>query len=106
MNPWVLIIISGILEIGWAYTLKLSEMYTKPTYAVANIIIMIVSLYLMTSALKHLPLGTAYAVWVAIGSLGVALIGILFLGESKSFLRIAFLLIVIFGVVGLKFTTP
>lgn len=106
MNPWILIVLSGLIEIGWAYTLKLSEMYTKPLYAGINIVLMVVSLYFLTTALKEIPLGTAYAVWVAIGSLGVALLGIMVLGESKSIIRIIFLLIVIFGVVGLKFTTP
>lgn len=105
MNSWIFIVLSGLIEIGWAYTLKLSEMYTKPIYAGINIILMIVSLYFLTTALKEIPLGTAYAVWVAIGSLGVALLGIMILGESKSIIRIIFLLIVIFGVIGLKFTT-
>ncbi|MDR2545552.1 MAG: QacE family quaternary ammonium compound efflux SMR transporter [Methanobrevibacter sp.] len=107
MNPWILIILSAILDIGWGYTLPLlSEMYTKPVYTALNLIFLIGSMYLMTEALKKLPLGTAYAVEVAIGSLGIVIIGMLFLRESRSLLRIIFLLIVIFGVIGLKFTTP
>ncbi|MCC7562150.1 DMT family transporter [Methanobrevibacter arboriphilus] len=64
MNPWIFIVLFGLIEIGWAYTLKLSEMYTKPLYAGINIILMIVSLYFLTKTLKKIPLGTVYAIWV------------------------------------------
>jgi quaternary ammonium compound-resistance protein SugE len=106
MNPWVLLIIAGISEIAWALSLKFSEGYTKPLMTIINLALMVFSLSLLSIALKEIPLGTAYAIWTAIGAVGVAIVGIVFLGESRSFIRVVFISIIIVGIVGLKFTTP
>src|SRR5690349_4729422 len=105
MNPWILLIIAGLLEIGWAITLRYSESFTNIFYSVLNIIFLVVGLYLLAMALEEIPLGTGYATWTAIGTVGVVLVGIMFLGESKSLLRLSFLAIVIIGIIGLEFTT-
>ncbi|KZX11537.1 DMT family transporter [Methanobrevibacter filiformis] len=106
MNPWILLTIAGISEIAWALTLKFSEGYTKPLMVVINLIVMVFSLVLLSIALKSIPIGTAYAVWTAIGATGVAIVGMMFLGESSAFIRIFFILVIIIGIIGLKFTTP
>lgn len=105
MNSWIYLIIAGIAEIGWALGLKFSDGFTKPLISIITLILMIVSLVLMSFSLKGIPLGTAYACWTAIGAVGVAIIGILFFGESKSFIRIVCIFLVVLGIVGLKLSS-
>ncbi|MDR0901063.1 MAG: multidrug efflux SMR transporter [Methanobrevibacter sp.] len=105
MNSWIYLIIAGIAEIGWALSLKFSEGFTKPLMAITTLILMIISVILMSISLRGIPIGTAYACWTAIGVVGVAIIGIVFLGESKSFIRIACIFLVIIGICGLKLSS-
>ncbi|WP_187261060.1 DMT family transporter [Pontibacter beigongshangensis] len=100
---WLYLILAGICEIGWAFGLKYSEGFTKPVISVVTVAVMIVSFILLAQAMKTLPLGTAYAIWTGIGAAGTAILGMFFLGEPKDIMRILCLLMIVAGVVGLKF---
>src|SRR5215213_8413852 len=99
---WFLLITAGLLEIVWAIALKYSDGFTRLWPSVIGLIAALVSFVLLTMALKSLPVGTAYAVWVGIGTLGVALTGMIALGESTSPIRLSLLALILFGVAGLK----
>ena len=99
---WIFLLIAGLLEIGWAIGLKYTEGFSRLWPSVGTVLCMIASFVLLGVALKTLPIGTAYAVWTGIGAAGTALIGILFLGEPRDAARIACLLLIVAGVVGLK----
>ncbi|WP_407352925.1 quaternary ammonium compound efflux SMR transporter SugE [Luteimonas sp. R10] len=100
---WILLIVAGLLEIVWAIALKQSDGFSRLWPSVLGLATAAISFALLTLALKDLPAGTAYAVWVGIGALGVAAVGILALGESASPARLGCLLLILIGVVGLKF---
>ncbi|MCG3149627.1 MAG: Quaternary ammonium compound-resistance protein SugE [Verrucomicrobiae bacterium] len=97
---------AGILEIGWAIGLKYTQGFTKLWPSVATIAGMIASFGLLSAALKTIPIGTAYAVWTGIGAAGTAAIGMLILGESRDVMRIVCLVLIVAGVVGLRFFAP
>ncbi|NZA27178.1 multidrug efflux SMR transporter [Luteimonas sp. SJ-92] len=99
---WILLIVAGLLEIVWAIALKQSDGFTRLWPSVLGLVTAAISFVMLTLALKDLPAGTAYAIWVGIGALGVAAVGILALGESASPLRLACLLLILLGVVGLR----
>jgi quaternary ammonium compound-resistance protein SugE len=103
--PWIYLLIAGLLEIGWAVGLKYTEGFSKLWPSVATVLCMIASFALLAAALKTIPIGTGYAVWTGIGAAGTALIGILFLGESRETARLVCLVLIVAGVVGLKFTS-
>jgi quaternary ammonium compound-resistance protein SugE len=100
---WLYLILAGICEIGWAFGLKYSEGFTKPVVSVVTVAVMILSFVLLAQAMKTLPLGTAYGIWTGIGAAGTAILGMFFLNEPKDLMRILCLLMIIAGVVGLKF---
>lgn len=100
---WTFLIIAGILEIGWAIGLKYTEGFSRLWPSVATLGAMIVSIALLSIALKTIPVGTGYAVWTGIGAAGTAIIGMVFLGESRETLRMLCILLIIAGVLGLKF---
>lgn len=102
---WAYLILAGIFEIIWAYSIKLSEGFTKLTPSIITIIFMILSFGLLAVAMKTLPLGTAYTVWVGIGAVGAFLIGIFFLNEPMGLLRLLAAASIVFGVVLMKLTT-
>ena len=102
MLAWVYLIAAGLLEVVWARALDRSEGFTRLSPSLIGIAGAAVSFYLLSLALKSLPLGTAYAVWVGMGAVGVALAGILLNGESPTLLRMMFLLLIVIGIVGLK----
>ncbi len=102
-TAWIYLILAGICEIGWAFGLKYSEGFTKLGVSIITVLVMILSFVLLAQAMKTLPLGTAYASWTGIGAVGTALIGIVFLDEPRDLLRILCLLLIVAGVVGLKF---
>lgn len=102
---WLILVIAGLLETAWALLLKLSEGFSRPGPTVAFVICLILSMYLLSVALKSLPVGSAYAVWTGIGAAGTAIVGMLWLGESKDLLRILSLLLLIAGIIGLQLTT-
>jgi quaternary ammonium compound-resistance protein SugE len=99
---WVYLVLAGICEIGWAFGLKYSQGFSKFGVSVATVLIMILSFVLLAQAMKHLPLGTAYATWTGIGAAGTAILGIVFLNESRDLIRVFCLLLIIVGVIGLK----
>jgi quaternary ammonium compound-resistance protein SugE len=99
---WGILVGAGLLEIVWAIALKHTDGFTRFWPSVIGLTAAVVSFVLLSTALKSLPVGTAYAVWVGIGALGVALAGIVALGESASLLRLGFLALLLIGIVGLK----
>src|SRR5688572_7071721 len=101
-NAWLMLVLAGLLEIGWAIGLKFTEGFTRLWPSVATVICMIFSFILLAAALKSIPVGTAYAVWTGIGAAGTALVGMIILGEPRNLLRIACLFLIVAGVVGLK----
>ena len=102
---WTYLVIAGLLEIGWAIGLKYTEGLSRLWPSVATLCAMIASFGLLSAALKTIPVGTGYAVWTGIGAAGTAIIGMAFLGESRELLRILCLMLIVAGVVGLKFAS-
>lgn len=103
---WFLLIAAGLLEIVWAIALKYADGFTQVWPSVIGLVAAFVSFVMLTMALKSLPVGTAYAVWVGIGTLGVAVTGMVALGESTSPLRLSLLALILIGVAGLKIIEP
>lgn len=103
--PWVLLIIAGLLEAGWAIGLKFTKGFTRPVPSVLTIIGIVASMYLLAVAARTLPIGTAYAVWVGIGTVGAAILGMTLLGEPATAWRIFFLALLMVAIIGLKLST-
>ena len=103
---WTCLVIAGLLEIGWAIGLKYTEGFSRLWPSIATICAMIGSFNLLAAALKTIPVGTGYAVWTGIGAAGTAIVGMAFLGESREMLRILCILLIIGGVLGLRFVSP
>jgi quaternary ammonium compound-resistance protein SugE len=99
---WFLLFIAGLLEVCWAIGLKYTDGFTKFWPSVATVVSMVASFVLLGLAMKNLPVGTAYAVWVGIGALGTAILGIVLFGESAQMLKILSLILIFAGIVGLK----
>lgn len=99
---WIFLFFAGLFEIGWAIGLKFTEGFTRLVPTLLTAISMIVSLGLLGLALKTLPVGTAYAVWTGIGTVGTALLGIWLLGEPATALRLSCIGLIVAGIVGLK----
>ena len=99
---WIILVCAGLLEIAMAISLKESEGFTKPVESVATIVTMGISFWLLSLAMKELPLGTAYAVWTGIGAAGAFVVGIVVLGEAATAMRIGSVLLILAGIVGLK----
>ena len=99
---WVILVIAGLLEIGWAIGLKYAEGFTRLWPSVATVIALLTSFLLLGLAMRTLPVGTAYAVWVGIGAVGTAILGIVLFGESATVLRLVSLGLICAGIVGLK----
>jgi quaternary ammonium compound-resistance protein SugE len=103
---WTLLLVAGLLEIGWAIGLKYTEGFTRLVPSLLTVASMVASLALLGLALRHLPLGTAYAVWTGIGTVGTALLGIALFGEAATVLRLGCIGLILAGIVGLKLVTP
>jgi len=99
---WIYLFIAGLFEIGWAIGLKYTEGFTKLWPSVITVIGMILSFYFLSTAVKTIPIGTAYAIWTGIGAVGTAILGIILFGESKEVIRIFFIMLIVIGIVGLK----
>lgn len=99
---WVWLIIAGLFEIGWALGLKYTDGFTKILPSILTIGMMIASFFLLSMALKSIPIGTAYAIWTGIGAVGVATVGMIFFHESSDLIRLIFISLIIIGVLGLK----
>lgn len=103
---WLILLVAGLCEIGWAVGLKYTESFTRLWPSVWTLAAMVASVALLGWALKVLPLGTAYAVWTGIGAVGTALLGMYLFGESREALRLACIGLIVAGIVGLKLLTP
>jgi quaternary ammonium compound-resistance protein SugE len=99
---WVYLGIAGLLEVLWAYMLKVSENLSKPVEATIAVVAMIASFIVLSMAMKSLPLGTAYTIWTGIGAVGAFLIGIIVLGEAATTMRIGSAALILVGIIGLK----
>ncbi|HEV8693864.1 MAG TPA: quaternary ammonium compound efflux SMR transporter SugE [Lysobacter sp.] len=104
--PWVILVIAGLFEIGWAIGLKYSEGFTRLWPSIGTVIAMAISLGLLGVAMKSLPVGTAYAVWVGVGAVGAVILGIVLFNEPLNALRIGSVGLIVAGLVGLKLATP
>jgi quaternary ammonium compound-resistance protein SugE len=102
---WVILVLAGLLEMAWALLLKQSENFTRPGYTVGFVVTLALSMILLAYALKTLPVGTAYAVWTGIGAAGTAIVGMVWLGESRDLVKIISLLLLLGGIVGLRLTS-
>lgn len=102
VNPWVLIVLAGILETVWALGLKYSDGFTRLWPSVITAVAVTGSFILLSAAMKSLPVGTAYAVWVGIGVLGTVIFGVILLGEPVTLQRIAGIVLLLAGIIALK----
>lgn len=103
---WIILVLAGLFEVGWAIGLKYTDGFTRFWPTVWTVLAMIVSLWLLGIAMKSLPIGTAYGVWVGVGAVGTAALGIVLLGEPANLLRLLSLGLIVAGIVGLKLATP
>tara|TARA_R110001599_G_scaffold52092_5_gene145783 strand:- start:1732 stop:2049 length:318 start_codon:yes stop_codon:yes gene_type:complete len=99
---WFILVIAGLLEIAWAIGLKYTEGFTRLWPTIGTVLSLIASFLLLGLAMKTLPVGTAYAVWVGIGAVGTAILGIVLFGESTEALKLVSLSLICIGIVGLK----
>jgi quaternary ammonium compound-resistance protein SugE len=103
LNPWVIVVIAGLMETGWALGLKYSEGFTKLVPSVVTIVLALGSFYLLSVAMKSLPVGTAYAVWVGIGAVGTAIAAVFLFQEPVNLMRVLGVLLILAGIAALKF---
>lgn len=103
MNPWVIVVIAGLMETGWALGLKYSEGFTRLVPSVVTIVLALGSFYLLSMAMKSLPVGTAYAVWVGIGAVGTAIAAVFLFNEPVNLMRVMGVLLILAGIAALKF---
>ena len=104
--PWFLLFLAGIFEIGWAIGLKYSEGFTRLWPSVGTVLAMAVSLGLLAAAMRSLPLGTAYAVWVGVGAVGTVIFGVLLFDELVNAMRAISVALIVLGLAGLKLAAP
>ena len=104
--PWIILLLAGVFEIGWAIGLKYTEGFTRPWPTLGTVAAMAISLGLLGVAMKSLPVGTAYAVWVGVGAVGTAILGIVLLGEPSNPGRLVSLGLIVLGIMGLKLASP
>ena len=103
---WLMLIVAGIFEMGWAIGLKYSEGFTKLIPGIFTIVGMIASFYFLSLALKSIPLGTAYAIWTGIGTVGTVILGIMIFKEPFDIIRLICIGLIVVGIVGLKLASP
>ena len=103
---WFLLVLAGLFEVGWAIGLKYTDGFTRLWPTVGTVMAMIISLGLLGLAMKSLPVGTSYAVWVGVGAVGTAILGIVLLGEPANTGRLVSLGLIVAGIVGLKLSSP
>ncbi|CAN5708236.1 multidrug efflux SMR transporter [soil metagenome] len=101
---WLMVVVAGLFETGWAIGLKYTEGFTRLGPTVLTAIALVISMVLLGLAARDLPIGTAYAVWVGIGALGAAVLGVVLFGEPLTAPRIAFLTLLLISIVGLRLT--
>lgn len=103
--PWLWLIVAGLLEIAWAVGLKHTEGFSKLWPSVVTVVLMLASFWCLAQAIKGLPLGTSYAIWTGIGAVGTAIAGIVLFKEPATVARLVCMVLIVAGIVGLKFTT-
>lgn len=99
---WVYLAIAGLFECGWAIGLKYTDGFTKLVPSLLTVTAMAISFWLLSTAMKTIPVGTAYAVWTGIGAVGVAILGMVLFDESRDIMKVICLLLIVSGIVGLK----
>jgi quaternary ammonium compound-resistance protein SugE len=99
---WMLLVVAGLFEVGWAISLKHTDGFTRLWPSAVTLLLMGISFALLSIAMRHLPAGTAYAVWTGIGAVGTALVGIAWLGEPATAARLGSLALIVLGIAGLK----
>ena len=105
-TAWALLVLAGLFEVAWAIGLKYTEGFTRLVPSVLTVSAMVISMAMLGIAVRYLPVGTGYAVWVGIGAVGTAILGIVLLGESANLSRLASIGVILLGIVCLKLTTP
>jgi len=103
---WIILVVAGLFEVGWAIGLKYTDGFTRLWPTVWTVFAMAVSLWLLGIAMKTLPVGTAYSVWVGVGAVGTVLLGIALLGEPVNAPRLLSVALIVAGIAGLKLATP
>lgn len=103
---WAWLILAGLCEVAWAIGLKYTEGFTRPVPSILTLAAMVASVVLLGIAMKSLPVGTAYAVWVGVGAVGTAILGIVLFAEPASAGRLFSLALIVAGIIGLKLATP
>jgi quaternary ammonium compound-resistance protein SugE len=103
VNPWVIVLVAGLMETGWALGLKYSEGFTRLWPSVITVVLALGSFYLLSVAMKTLPVGTAYAVWVGIGAVGTAIAAVFLFQEPVNVMRVLGVLLILAGIAALKF---
>ena len=103
---WIYLSIAGLLEVVWAYSMKLSDGFSRPVSATVTIVAMIASFTLLALAMRSLPLGTAYTVWTGIGAVGAFILGIVLLGEALTLMRVVAAALIVGGLVLMKLSSP
>ena len=103
---WILLIVAGLFEIVWAYAMQRSDGFTHLTYSLITIVTMMASFGLLSLAMRSLPLGAAYTIWTGIGAVGAFVVGIAFLGEQFSLLRLCAAVLIVGGLVLMKLSSP
>jgi len=99
---WLYLVVAGVLEVVWAFAMKQSDGFTRPTASAVTIVTMIASFALLSLAMRTLPLGTAYTVWTGIGAIGAFLVGVIVLGEALTPLRVTAAVLIVTGLVAMK----
>src|SRR5690606_34884334 len=102
---WFILFIAGLFEVGWAIGLKYTEGFTRLWPTLGTLVALVISMGLLGVAMKSLPVGTAYAVWVGIGAVGTAILGIVLFGEAANLGRLISLALIVAGIIGLKLAT-
>jgi quaternary ammonium compound-resistance protein SugE len=102
---WVFLTVAGLLEVVWAIGLKYTDGFTRVAPSALTVAAMAGSVYCLAVAVRTIPIGTGYAVWTGIGAVGVAILGMVLFGEARSMLRIGCILLIVAGILGLKFLT-
>jgi quaternary ammonium compound-resistance protein SugE len=103
---WLLLILAGLFEIGWAIGLKYTNGFTAPMPTALTVIAMVISVVLLGLAVRDLPIGTAYAVWTGIGTVGTVILGMILFGDPATIIRLTCITMIVAGILGLKFLSP
>ncbi len=102
---WVILFLAGLFEVAWAIGLKYTDGFSKPVPTALTVAAMVASIVLLGIALRDLPVGTAYAVWTGIGTIGTVILGIYLFGDAATPMRLAFIGLIVLGIAGLKFAS-